>query len=65
MSGKTEMVSKAGKMTTIPEAAFKIASASGDALPVFKPNVKFEKLRLTLDSVFAPKYDAAVVPRKK
>lgn len=65
MSGKTEIVSKAGNTTTIPEAAFKMVNVNGDASSVFKPKEKLEKFKLTLDNVFAPKYDAAVVPRKK
>lgn len=55
MSGKTEMVSRAGNMTTILDAAFNMVSVKFDTSSACKPKVKFEKLRLTLDSVLEPK----------
>ena len=59
------MVSSAGNMTTTLDAAFNIVSVNREASSAFKPKVKSEKFRLTLERVFAPKYEAAVVPSKK
>jgi hypothetical protein len=55
INGKTEIVSNAGNMTTTLAAAFNMDRTRSDDASGLRPNVKFEKLRFTLDWVLAPK----------
>ena len=63
--GKTEIVSKAGKITTMLAAVLTAVKSKKEAVSEFKPIVKLAKLRFTDERVFAPKKDAAEVPSRR
>ena len=65
MRGKTEIVSRAGKMTTMFAAVLTSASNQKEVVSGSSPIVKFAKLRLTEERVLAPKNEAADVPSNR
>ena len=65
MSGKTDIVSNAGNITTMLEAILTVARSQNEVLSASNPIVKLAKFRLTEERVLAPKKEAADVPRRR
>ena len=65
ISGKTLMVSSAGKRTTILAAIRIGVRMNIEVSALSNPIVKLAKFKLTDDLVFAPKKDAAELPNNR